>query len=254
MRTLGEIGDRWFTDKGTDHSYLPVYESLFEPMRNEPIHLLEIGAGGSTGMWLEYFPNGWIYAIDRKLPTGMKHERLWAFEMDQCDEPELNRFQGLRFDVIIDDGSHESWHQLLTCHALWRCLKPGGRYFIEDVPASDRIHYWAMMPGFEAYPFLKGGREDDILIMLRKSPTELHHERTAETTDHSQGHADAWVGVGAVGSGDGEHILADEQRQGAVQYDGHGRWPDSRDAEPDRVDGVGVRQRHLRDRAPVLGR
>jgi hypothetical protein len=31
------------TDKGTDHSYLPVYERLLSPRRLDPIHLCEIG-------------------------------------------------------------------------------------------------------------------------------------------------------------------------------------------------------------------
>jgi hypothetical protein len=169
--SLEALASKWGTDKGTTHSYIGVYEEVLGPFRDEEIHLLEIGAGWSTPMWLEFFPNGSIYVIDREIPKELKHERLWTFQMHQEDEQELYRFKDLRFDVIIDDGSHEPWRQLMTCHALWRCLKPGGFYFVEDIPGSNRIHYWSMMPGFTCWEFLKDGRGDDILVAMRKEST-----------------------------------------------------------------------------------
>jgi len=49
------------------------------------------------------------------------------------------------FDIIIDDGSHASWHQQLTLRTLFPRLEKGGLYIIED------LHY--QPPGIEAlYP------------------------------------------------------------------------------------------------------
>src|SRR5262249_13345342 len=40
---------------------------------------------------------------------------------------------GVTFDIIIDDGSHASFHQQLTLCTLFKTLKSGGLYFIEDL-------------------------------------------------------------------------------------------------------------------------
>ena len=44
-----------------------------------------------------------------------------------------------KFDVIIDDGSHESEHILTSLKTLFPRLKTGGYYFIEDLHAG-----WAL--------------------------------------------------------------------------------------------------------------
>ena len=46
------------------------------------------------------------------------------------------------FDIIIDDGSHLSLHQIGTFEALYGSLKTAGLYIIEDVQTS----YWAQEP------------------------------------------------------------------------------------------------------------
>ncbi len=170
MLSLQAIGERVGTDKATVHSYLPIYEKLLGHLRQEPITLLEIGAGWSLFMWLEYFERGQIGVMDKDYPKGLRPDpRLTFYTVRQEDEAELNRFRELRFDIIIDDGSHRSVDQLMTCHALWQCLKPGGFYFIEDVPQVDRLPYWSMMPGYQAWTPLKADRCDDILVLMRKA-------------------------------------------------------------------------------------
>ena len=61
------------TDKWGAHFYPPLYHSLFLPLRNRAIRLLEIGVGGSEfqtiggaslAMWAEYFPYGLFTGID----------------------------------------------------------------------------------------------------------------------------------------------------------------------------------------------
>lgn len=165
--SLQEIGDRCNTDKAYRHSYLPIYEELLGPCRLEPLTLLEIGIsrGSSLAMWLEWMPNAMILGADINLPN-VGHERLRMFCGDQTDENFLYKFRGLTLDVIVDDGSHRSRDQLLTCHGLWKSLKPGGWYFIEDVEGADRLPYWEMMPGYRSW--VLGKCEDDILVALRK--------------------------------------------------------------------------------------
>ena len=53
------------------------------------------------------------------------------------------------FDVVIDDGSHLSEHQLATLQALWPAVVPGGLYAVEDTHTSyfPRYHGGYRKPG-----------------------------------------------------------------------------------------------------------
>ena len=48
----GKSSDKW-------QSYLEVYDTLFYPLKNMPLSLVEIGVqnGGSLEIWAEYFSN-----------------------------------------------------------------------------------------------------------------------------------------------------------------------------------------------------
>ena len=62
-------------------------------------------------------------------------------KIDQSNSLELDKFVatvGIKFDVILDDGSHVPEHQILTINKLWDLVKPGGVYIIEDIETS----YW----------------------------------------------------------------------------------------------------------------
>ena len=63
------------TDKAADHWYTPHYDQRFNGLREEPVHLLEIGIGGykdpeiggeSLRMWRDYFthPDAVIVGLD----------------------------------------------------------------------------------------------------------------------------------------------------------------------------------------------
>ena len=64
---LRDIVDHNLTDKGTRHSYIPIYEELFPSENRKDIkNVLEIGIawGGSIKLWSDYFPNAKICGID----------------------------------------------------------------------------------------------------------------------------------------------------------------------------------------------
>jgi hypothetical protein len=153
---LTELANRFGTDKGTvslaGHGYTLVYEILFDPLREGPIRLLEIGlcAGGpevggdpgrqvldapSVRMWHEYFPRGRIYGLD--ISDFSRFESDWfEFMRADCGDPgQLEEIagRGIVFDIIIDDGSHASFHQQLTLCKMFPCLRSGGIYAIEDL-------------------------------------------------------------------------------------------------------------------------
>lgn len=170
METLQAIGARFGTDKGREHSYLDCYAELLAPLRDRPITLLEIGVdeGRSMRMWLTYFERAEIYGIDIAPMPKLATNRLTLLPIDQTDANRLSRFDASSFDVIIDDGSHNPQHQLLTCHYLWHALAPGGLYFVEDVISPECLRAWEMMPGFRVWGQKKGGRLDDLMVILEK--------------------------------------------------------------------------------------
>jgi len=147
MKTLTEIADFYKTDKGTlFHNYTSIYESLFEPLRQLPLKILEIGIdrGYSLCMWREYFPNATIYGYDinkikQRKARRWGSERLILYQGDQSKREDWNGFiqtHGADFDIIVDDGSHMSEHILISLGYLFPSVKSGGIYLIEDLGAD----------------------------------------------------------------------------------------------------------------------
>ena len=152
--TLQELALRHGTDKEGVHFYSAAYASHLEHLRDRQIRLLEIGVGGykdplsggeSLRMWKEYFPNAQIVGLDIYDKSGLAEERIAIVQGDQSDPGVLEDI-GVRFgpfDVIIDDGSHISSHVIASFRGLFRYLKVGGIYAIEDLQTS----YWEKYGG-----------------------------------------------------------------------------------------------------------
>ena len=65
--TLDELCNRHGADKGSRyHDFCRRYQPFLEPLRDQPINLLEVGIqfGCSARMWLDYFRNAQIYGVD----------------------------------------------------------------------------------------------------------------------------------------------------------------------------------------------
>ena len=128
------------------HRYGPTYWMLFRPWKYRPVKLLEIGVGGYGGSlggesllaWQAYFPFGRIFGADIEDKTKLAGWRRTVLCLDQSSDvqlTELARRHGL-FDLIVDDGSHLSAHQIFTFERLFDALADGGIYVIEDVQTS----------------------------------------------------------------------------------------------------------------------
>jgi hypothetical protein len=137
--SLAQIGRKHGTGK-TSHGYLPHFEAMLAPLRNEAFELLEIGVheGGSIRMWHEYFPAARIVGVDVK-PIELKDDlpRYTFVKGSQADLTLLLRLATQhKFRVIVDDGSHLWGHQIFTFQTLFPYLEPGGIYICEDIQTS----------------------------------------------------------------------------------------------------------------------
>jgi hypothetical protein len=148
---LTRLAAKYRSDKGVTvfpfHAYSIHYSKLFERLRNKPINILEIGLARRTdrgalgitcpslNMWLDYFPAARVYGLDVDDFSLVRMPRTTIFRADQGNADDLLKVvsQCPRFDIIIDDGSHASYHQQLTLKTLFPHLSSGGYYVIEDL-------------------------------------------------------------------------------------------------------------------------
>lgn len=147
LTPLCEIAKKFSTDKGgwhlqagdTCHNYTPTYYNLFKGRQDKVKNVLEIGInyGCSLRMWEEFFPNARIIGLDCNASTMVNEGRIQSFIADQNSEESLKYALAQagwpRFDLIVDDGSHEPEHQILSAGVLLPFLAKGGFYIIEDI-------------------------------------------------------------------------------------------------------------------------
>lgn len=182
---------RYGQDKFGQH-YAEVYDVIFEPFQNKEINVFEVGYfnGGSSRLWLDYFPKAKVDVIDIN-PEAIKrhaelcvttHPELIDLKLDSSrytltlmDANDLNAefFKGKEPDIAIDDGSHELEDQLNFIKIMYPIVKEGGLIIIEDVAHIEKVK-----PEFEklGIPFVVADMRpprnpeqfDSVLIIIQK--------------------------------------------------------------------------------------
>jgi hypothetical protein len=164
MNRLTEIANKYNTDKGTNsncdnsgrgHGFTEFYYNYFKDLKH-PI-ILEIGVwkGASIKMYNDFF-NGdcEIYCIDIDPNRDVSNlgDNVHFFVADQGNEEQLKKFVSeigdVKFDIILDDGSHQIYHQMLTYSVFRKLLKPNGIYIMEDLHTSF-LESWGSSYGTE---------------------------------------------------------------------------------------------------------
>lgn len=144
---LDKLAWKYKTDKTPliNHHYTETYHKLFKNL--EVKKMLEIGIGhnekGENGymgisdykfgaslyVWRDYFPNAQIFGCDIKKDIIFNEDRIHCYECDQSKSESLmqliNKIGG-DFDIIIDDGSHVTEHQIISAKTLLPFVKCEG--------------------------------------------------------------------------------------------------------------------------------
>ena len=142
--SMKEIGTSTKTDKISEHGYDRFYPYFLEHLRDvDGLKMLEIGynLGYSYQMWLQYFPKGMVYFMEKDDGRKFPEARFTGDQSKTSSLHELLVTKGVEgaLDFIIDDGSHHPEHQMVSFTYLFEHgLKPGGVYIIEDTETS----YW----------------------------------------------------------------------------------------------------------------
>jgi len=189
---LSNYCDNRFTDKNTTHSYIDLYQTLFESKKESASHILEVGIGptphqngGSIIMWADYFTNAQIHvadiiSIDHVRKELIEHPRIHlhtsnnAYNMNFFVNTFLNK--GLKFDMLLDDGPHTLESMIDFVKMYSKLLKNDGILVIEDVQDINWLDALRGVTPDDLKPFIHvydrrevKGRYDDIVFVINKS-------------------------------------------------------------------------------------
>lgn len=165
--------ENYFSKYGTDklsHGYANFYSSN---LPRHPKKILEIGvkSGNSIRAWKEIFPNTILHALDlfMEYPIPDIEGVVWH-KGNQADHLLLEQLRKEDFDIIIDDGSHLSRHQMMTFYGLFN----GKHYYIEDIHCADEEFYRDGLPvnvtvKYLSWPFVEVVYDCQSPIVLIKS-------------------------------------------------------------------------------------
>jgi hypothetical protein len=188
---LEEMSFGMVTDKGTTHSYLPLYEKLLLGKKNTAKKVLEVGIGdfgakngGSIKLWSEFFTNATIYGldilpIDRVMDDLLNNEKIILYTSVDAYNEEFfaSNFlnNNIKFDFMLDDGPHtlESMKQFIKLYS--QVMTDDGILIIEDVQSIDWIDILKEEVPEQLKQFIKvydlrgiKNRYDDIVFTIDK--------------------------------------------------------------------------------------
>ena len=132
------------------HKYHGIYSLYLTPLRTTPMRLLEIGlgcgmpngAGKSIPLWRSFLPCTELKMLefDGKCAEGFRDQLEGLYIGDQGSVSKLQEaLQGGPYDIVMDDGSHNVNHQIVSLRELFPRMQPGGLYFVEDIATSFEV-------------------------------------------------------------------------------------------------------------------
>ncbi|MBY0293867.1 class I SAM-dependent methyltransferase, partial [Patescibacteria group bacterium] len=151
---LGALFKSYGSDKSGKHDYYRLYAHLLKDKRELPISIFEIGLGtnnmdvpsnmgkyGKPGASLRAFrdwaPHANVHGADVDDRVLFEEERIKTYYLDQTKPDTLHtiaqNFTPNSFDLVIDDGLHNSWANLNTLEWALGLIKDDGHFVIEDV-------------------------------------------------------------------------------------------------------------------------
>jgi hypothetical protein len=197
MNQLKEINNIYRSDKGFGHNYIDFYESIFSPLKEKKLNILEIGVlfGNSLKLWNDYFINSKIYGIDDfSQPDGHQYynfkpivakeveedlrifERIKLLVFDCTDKIEIEEnLKSLKFDIIIDDANHDLSQQKTNYSNYNQFLNEDGLYICEDIGSTQNaveLEYYIRNISPEKnvtiHEFNTEFRADDRILLVKR--------------------------------------------------------------------------------------
>jgi hypothetical protein len=170
------------TDK-YEHGFIDFYEPYFNNLKDVK-HVLEIGVynGGSLRYLESKFRDAKIYGIDIENKIQYDSKRIKTYVVNQENRGDLERFineNDIEFDLIIDDGGHTMKQQQVSFGMLFKRLKKGGIYILEDLHTS-RLEQLGTIHKYDLITSL------DMLYTLQYTKNLISNHITDEEKDYIQ--------------------------------------------------------------------
>ena len=183
LNSLDELFHYYGSDKANiflkknsaGHGFSKFYTKHLQNFKNKKINILEIGsfAGASAAALNKYFPESKIFCFDINISNFKYHsDRIYVFGLDITNKKNVsktlekifNKFKFNKFDLIIDDGSHNLSDILISLNIFFKLLKNNGIYVIEDFKFPNYFDY--------------NRNTDDILVdqLLEKLKNKEHFQ------------------------------------------------------------------------------
>lgn len=168
--TLCAIMTSFGSDKGNErHNYTTLYSKLFNPWKNEPINLFELGVGtnftdvpsnmgveGKPGAslygWSLFFPHAHIYGADIDKRVLFNDQMIKTYYCDQCSAKSIKELfsqddlKDVSFDIMIEDGLHEFSANINFLLNSLHKLRKGGIYIAEDLDSISKEAFIQILP------------------------------------------------------------------------------------------------------------
>tara|TARA_B100000965_G_C19515250_1_gene723889 strand:+ start:524 stop:1267 length:744 start_codon:yes stop_codon:yes gene_type:complete len=134
------------------HGFTKFYTNNLNHLKKRKIKILEVGsyAGASAASFVKYFENSTVYCFDvniSKFNFQSKNIKVYGLDINNKDKLEKTlkkislESNSNFFDIIIDDGSHYLSDILIGLKFLFKRVKQGGFYIIEDYKHPNYYEY-----------------------------------------------------------------------------------------------------------------
>ena len=134
------INSKYYCSKHT--KYFKVYDDLFSSYKNKEITFVDIGvfSGGSLFMWKKFFGKR-AKIIGVELNPIAKQFEKYGFNIfigDQSSEDFWSKFfkKVGKVDIVLDDGGHTNYQQIITTNSCIPNIKDGGLMVVEDTHSN----------------------------------------------------------------------------------------------------------------------
>ena len=126
-------------EKIVSHNYSEFYDKYFKNFKKDKINLLELGSHEGKGLasFFFYFPNSDLIGANiNPFQMQFSSKRLTELFVDVSSSRSIHSLSNYLkedLDIIIDDASHNLKDILTAFGILFKKLKSGGCYVIEDM-------------------------------------------------------------------------------------------------------------------------
>ncbi len=126
------------------HGYAKIYEKYLKNNKDRISNIIELGSfyGNASAAFFFYFKNAQIYSADINPDMYLySSKRLENFFTDTSSRLSIEKNilnKNIKFDLIIEDASHMLKDQIISLFILFKTLKSGGLFIVEEIDFPEK--------------------------------------------------------------------------------------------------------------------